>query len=69
MENKESVLALKEHGSTSLYELLELIRTPGSIVRLRLKDQNNDKDKMLHEEQYRKFLGIRVRGGVRRPRP
>ena len=53
-ENKESVLALKESGITSLCELLELIRTPGSIIRLRYKDQNDDKDKkMLHEEQYR----------------
>jgi len=57
-ENKESVLALKEYGITSLRELLELIRTPGSIIRLRYKDQNDDKDKMLHEEQYRELLAL-----------
>ena len=48
---------MKEYGITSLCKLLELIRTPGSIVGLRLKDQNNDKDKML-EEQYRELLAL-----------
>lgn len=58
-ENKESVLALKEYGITSLCELLELIRSPGSIIHLRYKDQNDDKDKkMLHEEQYRELLAL-----------
>jgi len=58
-ENKESVLALKEYGITSLCKILELIRTPGRIVTLKWKDQNNDKDKkMLHEEQYRELLAL-----------
>ena len=58
-DNKESVLALKEYGITSLCELLELIRSPGSIIHLRYKDQNDDKDKkMLHEEQYRELLAL-----------
>ena len=53
-DNKESVFALKEYGITSLCKLLELIRTPGRIVTLKWKDQND----VLQEEQYRELLAL-----------
>ena len=50
--NKETLVALDEYGITSLPKLLELIRTPGSIIGLRYNGE------MLREDQYERLLAL-----------
>ena len=50
--NKETLIALDEYGITSLPKLLELIRTPGSIIGLRYNGE------MLREDQYERLLTL-----------
>ena len=50
--HNETLVALDEYGITSLPKLLELIRTPGSIIGLRYNGE------MLREDQYERLLAL-----------
>jgi len=50
--HNETLVALDEYGITSLPKLLELIRTPGSIIGLRYNGE------MLCEDQYERLLAL-----------
>ena len=50
--HNETLVALDKYGITSLPKLLELIRTPGSIIGLRYNGE------MLREDQYEELLAL-----------